>query len=321
MKKKLLITLCGILLLSGCGSAKLKDGDTDLVTFKEKDPISTEKLYKELKEYYGADTLTNLVDTYLLEDMYNETQEEKQYVKQQIKNAEEAAKSMNVTTDVYLLYYYGVANEDMYEKQLKLDYKRGLYATEYAKENVTETEINEYYEKEVIGDIEASQILISVDTSNSKSDEDKTKAKEAAKKEAEEVIKKLKDGEDFAALAQKYSDDSLTASKGGTLGKVNKDDVSAVIINALISLKDGEYTTSPVEDTTGYYILYRTSQDEKQELTDELKQEIIETVAKETASNTDNYKLIAMKALREKNEMKINDSKLKKAFDDLHANY
>ena len=44
MKKKLLIALCGILLLSGCKNAKLKDGDTDLVTFKEKNAISTQTL-------------------------------------------------------------------------------------------------------------------------------------------------------------------------------------------------------------------------------------------------------------------------------------
>ncbi len=321
MKKKILLSLCVLLLLSGCKNAKLKDGDTDLVTFKDKDPIDTKVLYEEMKDIYGAETLTNLVDTYLLDGMYEETQEEKEYVREQIKSAEEAAKNMGVTTDIYLLYYYGVASEDLYKKQLKLEYRRGLYATDYAKENVTDTEIKDYYEKEVIGDIEASQILITVDTSKAKTDDEKKDATEAAKKKANEVIKKLKDGEDFATLAQKYSDDSLTASKGGSLGKVNRDDVSTTIINALIALEDGSYTKSPIEDTTGFYILYRTSQDEKPELDDTLKDEIISTIAEETAANTSNYKLIAMKALREKNEMDINDSSLKKAFDKLHENY
>lgn len=321
MKKKLLITLCGILLLSGCKDAKLKDGENDLVTFKGLDAISTNALYEELKNQYGAETITNMVDTFLLEEKYDSTNEEKQYVKQQVKSAEEAAKSMGVNLDLYLTYYYGVTSKDAYEKQLVLDYRRGVYATEYAKENVTETEINEYYEKEVFGDIEASQILISVDTSTSATDEEKTSATEKAKKEAEEVIKKLKDGEDFATLAQKYSDDALTAKNGGSLGKVNKDDVSENVINALVALKDGEYSKTPVEDTTGYYILFRTSQDEKPELTDELKETITTTVAEETAKNTQNYKYIAMKALREKNEMNINDSALKKAYDKLNENY
>ena len=321
MKKKLLITLCGILLLSGCKNAKLKDGDTDLVTFKDLDSISTNALYDELKENFGAETITNMVDEFLLEQLYDSTAEEKQYVKQQVKNAEEAAKSMGVTTDLYLTYYYGVTSKDAYEKQLVLDYRRGLYATEYAKENVTDTEIQEYYDTEVIGDIEASQILISVDTSKDSANDENSTAKDDAKKKAEEVIKKLKDGEDFASLAQKYSDDSLTASKGGSLGKVNKDDVSENIINALISLKDGEYTKTPVEDTTGYYILYRSSQDKKQELTDELKKEITTTIAEETANNTANYKNIALKALREKNEMTINDSSLNKAYEELNENY
>ncbi len=321
MKKKLLITLCGILLLSGCKNAKLEDGDKDLVTFKDLDAISTNALYEELKDTYGAETITNMIDTYLLEEKYDSTTEEKQYIKQQIKSAEEAAKSMNVTLDLYLIYYYGVTSKSAYEKQLQLDYRRGIYATEYAKENVTDTEINEYYEKEVFGDIEASQILISIDTNTNATEEDKTAATEKAKKEAEEVIKKLKAGEDFAALAQKYSDDALTAKKGGSLGKVNKDDVSENIINALVSLKDGEYNKTPVEDTTGYYILYRTSQDEKPELTDELKETIVTTIAEETANNTANYKLIAMKAFREQNGMTINDTNLNKAFNKLHENY
>ncbi len=321
MKKKLLISLCGLLLLSGCGNAKLKDGDTDLVTFKDKNPISTETFYKEMKEIYGADTVTNLVDTYLLDSMYEETTEERDYIKQQVKSAEQAAKSMGVTTDIYLLYYYGVADVDQYKKQLKLDYRRGIYATEYAKESVTDTQINDYYEQEIVGDIEASQILITVDTSKATTDEEKTDATEKAKKTANDIIKQLKDGADFATLAQKYSNDELTANNGGSLGKVNKGDVSDTVFTALKSLENGTYTKSPIEDTTGFYILYRTSQDKKPELDDTLKEKIISIVAEETASNTANYKLIAMKALREKNEMNIKDSKLKSSYDELNKNY
>lgn len=321
MKKKLLLALCVLFLLSGCKNAKLKDGDTDLVTFKDKDPIDTQALYDRMKDLYGAETITNLVDTYLLDSMYEETTEEKQYVKEQVKSAEEAAKTMGVTTDVYLLYYYGVANVDQYKTQLKLDYRRGLYATDYAKEIVTDTQINEYYEKEVFGDIDASKILIAVDTSKATTDEEKEKAKKDAKTKAEEVIQKLKDGGDFAVLAQKYSDDEVSANKGGYIGKVNKDDVSDAVITALKALEDGTYTKTPVEDTTGYIILYRTSQDEKPELDDTLKEKIVTTIAEETANNTQNFKYTAMKALREKNEMNINDSKLKSAYEELNKNY
>ena len=74
MKKKLLLSLCVLLLLCGCKNAKLKDGDTALVTFNENETISTDTLYQEMKSIYGAETLTNLVDTYLLDAMYDETQ-------------------------------------------------------------------------------------------------------------------------------------------------------------------------------------------------------------------------------------------------------
>ena len=320
MKKKILLMIGLAVLLSGC-SMKLKNGDDTLVSYEGNGTITTDDLYQKMKGVYGAQTITDLIDSALLEEKYSETQEEKDYIKQQVKTVKDAATKMGASLELYLQYYYGVSSEDELKAQLRLDYRRDQYAKEYANETVTDTQISEYYDTEVIGDIEASQILIAVDTSKATDDDAKEEAKTAAKEKAMEVIQKLKNGEDFATLAKDYSDDTLTNSKGGSLGKINKSDVSTAVINALISLKDGAYTTTPVESTTGYYVLYRTSQDEKRELDDTLKSQIREVIAAQTVDNTSGFKYTAMKALREKKGVSIKDSSLNSAYEELNANY
>lgn len=314
MKKKFALSICTLLMLSGCGAVELTNGKNALVTFSQGDGISTDDLYQELKSKYGADAIEDLIDKYLLDIKYKSSAEENNYVNQQVKTLKQAAESMGADVNLYLTYYYGYSSLDEFKDHARLEYRRGLYATDYAKAQVTEKEINDYYETQVIGDIEASQILISIDVKDGATDEEKEDAKDKALKEAEEIIQKLKDGEDFAGLAKKYSDDTLTSKNGGVLGKVNKDDVSEEIINALISLEDGAYTTSPVESTTGYYILYRTSQDEKSSLTDELTDEIRTTIAKETAENDPDFENKALDALRKEFKMDIKDKELENAI-------
>lgn len=321
MKKNLKLFICLALLfgVTGCKSVKLDNGENAIVTFKE-GGISANDLYKEMKSTYGAEKVMNLIDSYLLDKLYDETSEEKEYIKQNVKTVKESAESMGADLDLYLNYYYGVSSIDAYEEYLRLNYRKDLYKNEYAKEIVTDKQIEEYYDEEVFGDIEASQILLTVDVKDDATDDEKTEAENKVKEEAEEIINKLKDGEDFASLAKEYSKDSATANNGGSLGKINDGDAEDAVLEALLDMKDGSYSTSPVKGNYGYYVLYRTSQDEKSELTDELKEEIITKVANEMA-NESGFQLKSIKALREKNEMKFEDTDLEKAFDTLVSRY
>ncbi len=315
MKKKIFLVLACVFLLAGCNGVKLTNGENAVVTFNE-GGISSEELYKSLKEAYGAEKLMNLIDTKLLNEKYETDTTEKSYVNQAVKSTKEAAKKLNADFELYLQYYYGVSTESEFRDYLSLSYKRSLWVQDYAEEEVTEKQINQYYEEEVVGDIDASHILITIDSKEDATEEEKKEAEQKAYDKAKEVIDKLKNGKDFSKLAKEYSKDSTTADKGGSLGKINTGDYADEVFEALKNLKDGSYSTSPVKSSYGYHIVYRTSQDEKPELNDDLTKEIRTTIGKEKA-NEAGYSIKALKALREKNNMKFEDAELEKAFEKL----
>ena len=315
MKKKIFLVLACVFLLAGCNGVKLTNGKTAVVTFNE-GGISSEELYQSLKEAYGAEKLMNLIDTKLLNEKYETDSTEKSYVNQAVKSTKEAAEKLNADFELYLQYYYGVSSESEFRDYLSLSYKRNLWVQDYAEEEVTEKQINQYYDEEVVGDIEASHILITVDSKEDATEKEKKEAEQKAYDKAKEVIDKLKNGEDFSKLAKEYSKDSTTADKGGSLGKINTGDYANEVFEALKNLKDGSYSTSPVKSSYGYHIVYRTSQDEKAKLDDDLTKKIRTTIGKEK-TNESGYSVKALKALREKNGMKFEDAELEKAFEKL----
>ncbi len=319
MKKKIFFALACVFLLAGCNNVKLTNGENAVVTFTE-GGISSDELYNSLKESYGAERLMNLIDSKLLNEKYETTTEEKSYINQTVKSTKEAAKKVNADFNLYLTYYYGLKNESEFRDYLSLNYKRSLWAKEYAEETVTEKQIKEYYETEVVGDIDASHILITVDTKDGATEEEKKSAEQKAYDKAKEIIEKLKKGEDFSKLAKEYSKDSTTASKGGSLGKINTGDYADEVFEALKNLKDGSYSTSPVKSSYGYHIVYRTSQDKKAELDDNLTKEIKTTIGKEIVAES-GFSVKALKALREKNNMKFEDTTLEKEFEKLILQY
>ena len=313
--KKLIIVLACLLLVCGCKDVKLDNGESAVVTFKD-GGISSKDLYEELKKLHGGEAVTNLIDLHLLNKDYPSDKEEEKYVDQTIKTLRKNAKDSGTTVGVFIQMYYGLSSEEALETYLSLNYKKDQYTLDYAKENVSEKQINDYYKDYIYGDVEASHILITVDAKEDDDDTKKTEAENKALETANNIIKQLNEGADFAELAKKYSKDKNTASNGGSLGKVNTDDLTDEALTALRNLQDGTYTTTAIKSSDGYHILYRTSMDEKPALED-VKEEIIEKVAEEMSEES-GYTATAMKALREKNEMTFVDTDLEKQFENLN---
>ena len=184
--KKILIVLACVLLVTGCKDVKLDNGESAVVTFK-KGGISSGDLYAELKKLHGGEAVTNLIDLYLLNTDYPTDKEEEKYVNQTMKTLRKNAKEAGTTTAMYIQMYYGLSSEEALESYLALNHKKDLYSLDYAKENVSDKQIDDYYKDYIYGDVEASQILITVDAKDDASEDEKT----AAENKALETAKRL----------------------------------------------------------------------------------------------------------------------------------
>lgn len=122
-----------------------------------------------------------------------------------------------------------------------------------AKINVTGEDISLYYrihkaEFMTPETIKARHILIAAQKASS--EEDRKKAKE----KAGEVLKRVRAGEDFAKLAQEFSDDPGSKDKGGDLGFFQKGRMLPEFEKTAFSSKPG--TISDIIETQfGYHII------------------------------------------------------------------
>ncbi|HKQ87046.1 MAG TPA: peptidylprolyl isomerase [Candidatus Acidoferrales bacterium] len=79
---------------------------------------------------------------------------------------------------------------------------------------------------------------------------------DAVKKRAEDLRARAENGEDFATLAKRYSEDPQTAASGGQLGVYQKDgSLAKPIEDAAFALQKGQ-VTEPIQTKTGYMILH-----------------------------------------------------------------
>ena len=309
-----LLAVC--LFVTGCGNnAELKDNNTVVKTDEGK--ITADKLYESLRDKYGISILVDMIDHQLFDEKYktDETEEETinsqiEQMKSQYNNDEEAFKAA-------ITQYLGVDDEDELRDMLSLEYKRNLAIEEYVKNSITDDEIQKYYDDEVIGDIKVRHILIKPDTNDDMSTEEKTEAEDKAKKEAEDLIKKLDDGADFKELAKEYSDDTGSASDGGLIDYFNKDDnMDEAFLNASIDLEEGKYTKEPVKSSFGYHIILKLDQKKKPKL-NKVKDEIRKTLADNKLNEDAALRYNALIEIREEAGIKFNDDSLKKDYDEL----
>lgn len=327
MKKKILIALLILGCTAGCGKVpKLSNGKEAVVSFEDtKISISADDLYNEIKEKYALSSLIDMIDNSILLKEYPKSDSDaKKYADEQLESIKKYYVDDDGKYDEKLLLsalskYYGISSLDGFKEMLKLTYYRNKAVDDYAKNSITDKQVQKYYDEEYVGDISCKHILIAPKTTDSMSDAEKKKAEEAALKTAKEVIKKLNDGAKFDDLAKEYSDDDSNKDKGGDLGYFNKGDMVTEFETAAYALKLNKYTTTPVKTKFGYHIILKTGAKEKEAL-DKVKDTIITTLADKAKEDDNTMQINALVELRKKYGMKIEDSSLSKQYSNYISN-
>lgn len=309
------VVLISVLALTACSKIELKDGKA-VIAKTEKETITAEQLFEKMKEKYALNVMLDMIDEKLLSSIYKDKDAEKTYSDNQYEQMnyyyESYMKEQYSSFVDFINQSYGFKDEVELRNYFSLAYKREEATKDYAKSVITDKEIQKYYDEKTIGDMKASHILIQADYPESASDEEKTKAKEKAKKEALDVIKLLNEGAKFEDLAKKYSKDS-SASKGGDLGWFGQGKMTKPFEDAVIKLATNKYTTEPVETEFGYHIIMKTGAKAKDKLS-ALRNDIISTLATEKQSSDKDIQAKAMISVRKKYGIKINDTMLSKQY-------
>ncbi len=311
MHKKILLVLSfGLLFVTGCGKVpQLKNGEEVFLQVDGKN-VSANDIYNDLKEKYARDEIIETIDKIILEKKYKEDEALKEYVDAQINN--------------YIQQYgeegfrQALSQSNMTENDLRatiaLDYRRNLAVNDYVKAQITDDEINKYYENDVRGDIKASHILIKPDTTDSSTDEEKQTAEEEALNKAKDVISRLNNGEKFEDLAKELSDDEGSKENGGDLGYFSKGSMVDAFEEAVVKLENGKYTTEPVKSEYGYHIILKVDQKEKPKLK-EVKDEIIDTLVTNKLNEDVTLKYKALYEIRKDANLEIHDDETKKKYE------
>ncbi len=175
-------------------------------------------------------------------------------------------------------YYQTHHDRFQTQEQVKIDYIT-LSADDLSNEiQVTEDDINNYYQENIARYTQPEQrrvahILIEFGDDQA-----------AAKKQAENLLAKLKQGEDFAKLAQEYSADTISGENGGDLDWIEKGAMDEAFDDAAFALKEVGQMSGIVKSSFGFHIIKLTDlKPEQVKPLADIKEELKIKLAKEKA--------------------------------------
>lgn len=273
--------------------------------------VTAEDLYEDMKKIYSVNNLLDIIDNKILEEKYPETDEMNTELNDQ------AEKYYNMYNQYYgyskeeFLTKNGFGSERAFIEYLRLQYRRTQYTDDYIKEQITDKEIEKYYEDKVYGDINTKHILVKV--SSSATDEEKKEAENLAK----EIITKLNEGKSFDEVKDEYKD-KITYEELGY--KAYNASLESAYMEAMQKLENNSYTKEPVQTSYGYHVIYRIDQKEKPALED-VKEEIITSLVSEHKSKDTSVQYKALEKMREDAKLKFTDTVLEKKYETYKSQY
>ncbi len=160
---------------------------------------------------------------------------------------------LTVPQDTIETYYSTHTDQFKLPEQVRIEYIRLSVEDLTKKVAISDEELRKAYAEEnsrfvTPEERKASHILIEL-PANAGPEESKR-----ALGKIQEMEKKIKSGEDFAALARKYSNDAGSAAKGGDLGYMRRGTLEKEFESVLFGMKSGE-VSRPVKTQYGYHLI------------------------------------------------------------------
>jgi peptidyl-prolyl cis-trans isomerase C len=205
-------------------------------------------------EDFKKNILENLISTELLlqegqklkiKDLKQKIDDKSNELKSTFKTSEEFKSTLekqNMTQeDLQKEIEKGIRIQSLIDEKVKKDISISADETKAFYDENTD----KFMEKE---SVKASHILVRLEEN---ADEDQ---KKAAEKKAQDLLKRVKKGEDFASLAKENSDDPSAAQNSGELGYFAHGQMVPEFDKAAFDLKVGEIS-DVVETSFGYHII------------------------------------------------------------------
>jgi len=299
----ILATLLVVIIIWPDRIAKLENGKEPVAQINDY-TVTADELYEDMKKIYSVSTLLDKIDNKILTEKYPETDEMKEEINKEAENYYNVYEQYYGYTKEEFLFNNGFASEKAFLEYLKLQNRRNKYFDDYTKSLITEKEVEKYYKNEVYGDINTKHILVKVDSTATEDE------KKNAEKMAKEIINKLNKGKTFDEVKEEYKD-KITYEELGY--KSYNASLESAYMKEMESLKNNSYSKKPVKTSYGYHVVYRIDQKEKPTL-DEVREEIIETLAKTKASKDQNLFYIALDKMRNEAGIMFHDTVLEEKY-------
>ena len=242
-------TIYALTFAASLGLAACSNPGDEVIVSSEVGDLTQEEFYNEVKKLAGPQLLKQVVVEKVMNDKYEVTDEEieakyESYVQQ------------------YGDQWASVLEENGYTEE---SFKQSLRFTvlqekAQADVKVTDEEVQKYYDQ-ASQELHARHILV------------------ATEEEAKEIIKELKDGGDFAAIAKEKSTDTASGAEGGDLGWFSVGKMVEEFNDAAYALEVNTIS-EPVKSDFGYHIIevlekrpvegYGTLEEKKDEISETL---------------------------------------------------
>jgi len=245
-----------------------KGGEFDKATYdqllREKgltthDFVQKVKVGLERDQFINAIIDTTLVDNTEIEDFYrlsNQTRD----IRYATIEIDQFLSKVEVTDEELNTNYAQSEHLYVVPEQASIDYIELSLSELESKLNVSDDELLSFYNNEqqaftTRGRRRASHILLEAADGSAEADI-------ASKKlVAEEVLARIKKGEDFAVLAKEFSDDLGSGKKGGDLGLLAEGLMGGLFEKTLMSLNEGE-VSEIIHTNYGFQIIKLTEKKE-----------------------------------------------------------